>query len=174
MASMLSELDITEDIEELCWEQLSADENTKIHEHSDSIQEVEIATVAPGNAGVYTCMVTMETGASLTTTGKLTVTEPTNNGAGAPVFTRPLTEQHVRDGDQVTLECEVTGNPRPQVSWFKGTVEILDSQDFQITNIGNKCCLQFMDIFPEDEGKYSCRASNSAGEATTSCHVLVD
>jgi len=51
------------------------------------------------------------------------------NGNGeAPVFTKPLTDRHARDGDQVTLECEVKGTPRPQVNWFKGKVEILDSQ----------------------------------------------
>lgn len=47
-------------------------------------------------------------------------------------------------------------------------------QDFQITNIGNKCSLVFLDVFPEDEGRYFCKAVNSAGEATTTCVLMVD
>lgn len=47
---------------------------------------------------------------------------------GAPVFTKPLKDMNAHDGDRVTLECEVTGTPRPQISWFKGNKEVLDCQ----------------------------------------------
>ena len=40
--------------------------------------------------------------------------------------------------------------------------------------IGDHCKLQIADIYPEDEGKYSCRAVNASGEATTSCFVTVE
>ena len=51
-----------------------------------------------------------------------------NGKSGKPVFGKPLSNIHCKDGDAVTLECEVTGSPRPQISWYKGTTEILDSQ----------------------------------------------
>ena len=51
-----------------------------------------------------------------------------NGKNGKPVFIKPLSDIHCKDGDTVTLECEVTGSPRPQISWFKGSTEILDSQ----------------------------------------------
>ena len=31
-----------------------------------------------------------------------------------------------------------------------------------------------MEIFPEDEGRYSCKAMNEKGEATTACQLLVE
>ena len=40
--------------------------------------------------------------------------------------------------------------------------------------IGNKCCLDFLDIFPEDEGRYICKAVNSVGEATATCMLTVE
>ncbi len=40
--------------------------------------------------------------------------------------------------------------------------------------IGTTCKLCIVEVFPEDEGKYVCKAVNSAGEATTSCIVFVE
>lgn len=31
-----------------------------------------------------------------------------------------------------------------------------------------------MEVFPEDDGKYSCKAVSEKGEATTSCQLLVE
>lgn len=47
-------------------------------------------------------------------------------------------------------------------------------QDFQISTIGCHCKLQINDIYPEDEGTYSCRAVNSLGEAVSTCYVTVE
>ena len=47
-------------------------------------------------------------------------------------------------------------------------------QDFQISNLGNKSTLTIMEVFPEDEGHYSCRAINSEGEITSNCQLLVE
>lgn len=47
-------------------------------------------------------------------------------------------------------------------------------QDFQISMIGSHCKLQVADIYPEDEGKYSCKAVNSLGEISSTCFVTVE
>jgi hypothetical protein len=45
-----------------------------------------------------------------------------------PNFTRQLKDIFCKDGDNVTLECEVQGQPRPQITWYRDGKEILDSQ----------------------------------------------
>lgn len=40
--------------------------------------------------------------------------------------------------------------------------------------IGTTCKLCIVEVFPEDEGKYECKAVSSGGEATTSCIVFVE
>lgn len=45
-----------------------------------------------------------------------------------PHFTTKLKDTTVKDGEGLTLECEIEGNPRPQISWIRDGVEIFDSQ----------------------------------------------
>lgn len=47
-------------------------------------------------------------------------------------------------------------------------------QDFQISNIGDKSTLTITEVFPEDEGHYSCKAVNVEGEITSTCQLLVE
>ena len=46
----------------------------------------------------------------------------------APVFVKKLKDQKIRDGDTVILTCSVEGQPRPQITWSRNGVEILDNQ----------------------------------------------
>jgi hypothetical protein len=43
-----------------------------------------------------------------------------------------LQPKHAQDGTTLQFECQVEGNPRPQITWFKETAIILPSQDFQV------------------------------------------
>ena len=45
-----------------------------------------------------------------------------------PTFLQTLSNHTCRDGESVTLTCEVHGDPRPQIAWYKDGEEILDSQ----------------------------------------------
>ena len=44
------------------------------------------------------------------------------------MFTTPLKDVSLNDGDELVLECDIQGNPRPQISWIRDGVEIFDSQ----------------------------------------------
>lgn len=52
--------------------------------------------------------------------------------------------------------------------------ELLVFQDFQISNIADKSTLTITEVFPEDEGHYSCKAVNIEGEITSTCQLLVE
>lgn len=45
-----------------------------------------------------------------------------------PKFEKPLRDRFCKDGSSVTLECVISGNPRPRTAWFREGEEILDCQ----------------------------------------------
>lgn len=110
------------------------------------------------------------------TTEKTTV----NGGSPAaevitrPVFTQPLKSVQVDDGEPFQLICEVQGDPRPDIKWFLEDEEIKPEADIVIEYEGTKCRLAVAESFPEDQGKYTCIASNLNGEASSSCQVTVN
>lgn len=68
------------------------------------------------------------------------------------------------DGNGVTILCQVSGFPKPQIRWLK------DGQVVQ----GEGDSYNVEAAVPDDGGNYSCIASNVAGEAkaTTQVNIL--
>ena len=56
------------------------------------------------------------------------------------------------------MDCEVTGLPNPEVTWFKGNKPILSSHKFVI----ERNTLRINSIMIQDQGVYSCEAINQA------------
>ena len=61
----------------------------------------------------------------------------------------------------------------PQIKWFKEATEITHRADYNITLLNNKASLTIPEVFPEDSGKYYCRAISIAGEAHTFAELIV-
>uniref|UniRef100_A0A0B7BSV9 Uncharacterized protein n=1 Tax=Arion vulgaris TaxID=1028688 RepID=A0A0B7BSV9_9EUPU len=146
---------------------------------SDNVQKLTIHSVTEKDSGKYTCVVIIKDGDLIHTSTKLTVLAAETKGTQEeedfkPHFTKTLQDTTVKDGEGLTLECDIEGNPRPQISWYRDDEEIFDSQDFQISMIGCHCKLQISEAYPEDEGEYGCKAVNNLGEAMSTCFVAVD
>ena len=90
-----------------------------------------------------------------------------------PVFTRPLSDMRVIEGQSVRLECHVTGFPEPQLHWSLDGVELTSSVEFAITRRGSVCCLVISEVLAEDEGEYAVTASNRHGTTSTAAHLTV-
>ncbi|GAU87381.1 hypothetical protein RvY_00244-2 [Ramazzottius varieornatus] len=95
-------------------------------------------------------------------------------GESAPVFTRHLQSANCNDGDALTLECEISGEPAVDAVWLHNDREIKTGEDFKYVQEGNVFKLQIAEIFPEDFGTYTCEAFNAVGEASSSCSVIVE
>uniref|UniRef100_H2YHI4 Myosin light chain kinase, smooth muscle n=1 Tax=Ciona savignyi TaxID=51511 RepID=H2YHI4_CIOSA len=90
-----------------------------------------------------------------------------------PQFTKFMDDVEASDGQPFTLECTVTGEPRPEITWYLDEEEVKAEADISITYEGDICRLSIAESFPDDQGKYSCTARNIRGEATCSAFVTV-
>ncbi|KAJ6643194.1 Myosin light chain kinase, smooth muscle [Pseudolycoriella hygida] len=91
-----------------------------------------------------------------------------------PIFTRPLKDLRCCDGDSITLECHVEAQPEPTVIWEKDGRILPHSSDFRANFCDDRATLSINRVFPEDEGEYTCIASNNIGKSYTSACIIVD
>lgn len=80
----------------------------------------------------------------------------------------------VKEGEETVLQCEVTGNPRPAVTWTRtGDGAVLPSSARE--SCPDQSCLSLANVGQGDGGLYQCRADNGVGEpdqATIALTVL--
>ena len=92
-----------------------------------------------------------------------------------PDIRRPLESQTVQDGSTARLECMISGDPKPNVTWFKEAKVIQPSDDFlQFQDDDNMVSLVIREVFPEDAGRYLVVAKNSSGTASCSAELVVE
>lgn len=111
-----------------------------------------------------------------------------------PEFIKKLNDLTVNDGEQLELSVKIRGDPEPQVTWSKNG-KVSDTRFFQKSSSimqtffcpqplssseildlkyrGGVATLTINEVFPEDEGEFTCKATNSVGTATTSCKLTV-
>ncbi|XP_070200689.1 twitchin-like isoform X4 [Littorina saxatilis] len=94
-----------------------------------------------------------------------------STAAESPRFLEHLQGQSVTDGDEVTLQCRISG--KPEIQWLANGKTIEDSDDFKYQNAGDIYKLIIGEIFPDDAGIYSCVATNAGGSASSSATIFV-
>lgn len=91
----------------------------------------------------------------------------------APVFSVPLATGFARDKSTFAFECAVIGNPLPTVQWFRNNICIDQLPDYTITFNNGHATMKILEVCPEDQTTFTCRAMNQAGQAETSANLLV-
>ena len=77
-------------------------------------------------------------------------------------------------GQNVILQCEVYGNPAPNVSWTKdGEAVNITDQRISVSLTGNTSSLTIVSVVQADQGLYRCVANNSVNTVTSSPGTLV-
>jgi Immunoglobulin I-set domain len=79
----------------------------------------------------------------------------------------------IRDGARLELQVAVKGDPDPQVTWTKDGAAIASSEIMEVKYKNGTASVTINEVFPEDGGKYTCRATNTKGSVETSCRVTV-
>ncbi|XP_039588145.1 protein sidekick-1 isoform X3 [Passer montanus] len=118
---------------------------------------LRIHALRPQDAGIFQCFASNQAGEIHT----YTYLDVTNI---KPAFIQPPEDTTVTEGMTAVLTCEVSGAPRPAISWKKGE-QILASGSVQIPRfvLLESGGLQITPVFLQDAGNYTCCAANSEG-----------
>ncbi|MCJ8732911.1 hypothetical protein PDJAM_G00216350 [Pangasius djambal] len=93
----------------------------------------------------------------------------------APTFTQPLQSVVALEGSAATFEAQVSGNPVPEVSWFRDG-QVLSAAALpgaQISFSEGRAVLRISAVTAAHSGRFSVRATNGAGQATSTAELLV-
>uniref|UniRef100_UPI00398E8544 immunoglobulin superfamily member 22-like n=1 Tax=Pristiophorus japonicus TaxID=55135 RepID=UPI00398E8544 len=91
----------------------------------------------------------------------------------APAFITPLKDHTVHRGNDCTMSCAITGNPRPHITWYKGKVYISENLKYWYISSNGVCTLTIPSSEMMDADEYTIIAENSLGKVKCSCKVTV-
>jgi len=82
-------------------------------------------------------------------------------------------DQGLDDGARLELRVQVKGDPDPQVSWTKDGKLISSSDIMEVKYKNGVASVIIAEVFPEDAGRYTCKATNTKGSVETSSRVTI-
>ncbi|XP_065810390.1 receptor-type tyrosine-protein phosphatase F isoform X8 [Labrus bergylta] len=117
---------------------------------------------------IYECTATNSAG-EINTSAKLTVLEENQIPHGFPTIDMGPQLKVVERTRTATMLCAASGNPDPEISWFKDMLPVdISSSNGRIKQLRSggtpiRGALQIENSEESDQGKYECVAMNSAG-----------
>ncbi|XP_058141692.1 protein sidekick-1 isoform X1 [Dasypus novemcinctus] len=128
---------------------------------------LRIQKLHPEDSGIFQCFASNE-GGEVQTHTYLDVTNI------APAFTQRPADTTVTDGTTAVLTCQVSGAPKPAITWKRGT-QILASGSVQIPRfmLLESGGLQVTPVLVQDAGTYTCYAASTEGSLNASATLTV-
>uniref|UniRef100_A0A0K0CTJ0 non-specific serine/threonine protein kinase n=1 Tax=Angiostrongylus cantonensis TaxID=6313 RepID=A0A0K0CTJ0_ANGCA len=131
-----------------------------------------ISHLIDGRKYKFRVIATNDAGLSLPAEMEKMEFQSTSSGTPPEIIT-PLRDQTSELGRSATFECEITGTPRPEYSWFKGVKELADTSRFTIFSKGDVQVLMVNHVNPDDADEYTCRAVNKFGSKSTRAQLQI-
>ncbi|KAK8746902.1 hypothetical protein OTU49_016887 [Cherax quadricarinatus] len=95
--------------------------------------------------------------------------------AVAPRFSQLLVDNHVTEGNPVTLRATVTGQPKPTISWFRESMPLIPDNELQIHESSDGSVSATIHAATLDHtGQYEIVASNTAGTAKCVAYLSIE
>lgn len=92
----------------------------------------------------------------------------------APQFVVAIQPVVTKEKETVTLVAKVTGTPAPEVTWFHDNEPIKSDDIYTITpGPEGQSSLEIAEVYPEDAGEYTVKATNKAGVSAITANVIV-
>ncbi|XP_067219439.1 receptor-type tyrosine-protein phosphatase F isoform X8 [Chanodichthys erythropterus] len=110
---------------------------------------------------IYECTATNSVG-EINTSAKLTVLEENQIPHGFPTIDMGPQLKVVERTRTTTMLCAASGNPDPEITWFKDFLPVDINSNGRIKQLRSGA-LQIENSEESDQGKYECVATNSAG-----------
>ncbi|XP_058653529.1 receptor-type tyrosine-protein phosphatase F isoform X9 [Onychostoma macrolepis] len=110
---------------------------------------------------IYECTATNSVG-EINTSAKLTVLEESQIPHGFPTIDMGPQLKVVERTRTTTMLCAASGNPDPEITWFKDFLPVDINGNGRIKQLRSGA-LQIENSQESDQGKYECVATNSAG-----------
>ncbi|VVC32965.1 Hypothetical protein CINCED_3A023493 [Cinara cedri] len=138
---------------------------------------LSISNLQPADTGVYTCVARCDSGVTRCS-AELCVfdTKPAKDSyLQPPIFVEGLVpELAAAEGERVELAVRLQGAVPMTAKWFKNDVHVPDCEDFAyVVRDSGVFGLSIADPFSVDSGTYSCRVTNTFGEAVSNGHLTV-
>ncbi|XP_077100809.1 vascular endothelial growth factor receptor 1 isoform X1 [Siphateles boraxobius] len=125
-----------------------------------------LRNVTAQDSGTYRCSAThLLTGerTHLDTAVEITVLQ-------APVLLQNLSDYSVNVSSSVTLRCPAQGIPHPRITWYKDQRKLQQVSGIMFPEEGT---IHIDRITVEDQGLYTCKATNERGSVGSSAHIWV-
>ncbi|KAF8561358.1 hypothetical protein P879_00953, partial [Paragonimus westermani] len=134
---------------------------------SEDQVHLRLSEVEDGDAGRYSCLVSSEYGQTSKTFDVKVTYAPRLESGGQLQYSLERTV-----GGSALLECLVSGNPRPKITWFKDGVA-LDQLPYRYRLINQDRQLEIIAMQPSDAGRYRCVVRNPFGQIEINTDVVV-
>ena len=94
---------------------------------------------------------------------------------GPPVFIQQLTNCEIIENSAARFECKVSGNPEPEVEWYKDGRLLKESKQLTFLYDDNdNCKLIITKGTAADAGEYTVVAENRHGKVSSTARLLID
>ncbi|XP_061674831.1 LOW QUALITY PROTEIN: titin-like [Syngnathoides biaculeatus] len=91
-----------------------------------------------------------------------------------PSLRKEIDEVTEKLGQPAVMKCQIIGRPVPEIRWYHAGREIVESRRYEMNSDGRNHSLSIMTDQQEDEGAYTCKATNDAGEAETTGILVLE
>lgn len=149
------------------------EEYTLVITHVTSEYEGEYSCTATNRFGQTTCTTYLKVESTDISQGEkwveklFKVTQP-------PTFSVQIQPVRCSEGGEVSFNYKVSGDPLPEVKWFRGAFQVQPSRNcIVIANPDGSGFINIKSVKQEDSGTYTCKASNKFGEASCSADLVV-
>ena len=139
--------------------------------HDEDLHSLVIDQVAVDDVGTYTCKAINHLG-EVSCKAELRLQEP----LAAPEFADDFGSGpiNVAEGDDITLDATVKGEPLPDIEWYKEDKPLRKTSRVDFKAHGDKFSLVVLNVTPGDSGLYKCLAKSKRGTATKTFEVNIE
>ncbi|CAF2499044.1 unnamed protein product [Rotaria sp. Silwood2] len=96
-------------------------------------------------------------------------TERVHSMRSPPVIFQSLENKTVHEGERIIFQVRISGQPKPQIIWYKDNQPLRNTHDHKIRNQDDIYTLEIPELFMDDAGSYMVKAINIEGEAKCEC-----